>query len=62
MKIWRTDDEQLLPGCVQQMNTGSGGKVGTWGEISDQGTTMARIFDDSVNGILYCDVLQTEFK
>ena len=62
MKIWRTDDEQLLPECVQQMNTGDGGKAGIWGGISDQGTTMARIFDDSMNGILYCDVLQTEFK
>ena len=28
VKIWRTDDEQVLPECVQQMNTGDGGKVG----------------------------------
>ncbi|CAF2994013.1 unnamed protein product, partial [Rotaria sp. Silwood2] len=62
VKIWRSDDERLLPECVQQMNTGNGGKIGIWGGISGQGTTMARIFDDSMNGILYCDVLQNELK
>jgi len=62
VKIWRTDDERLLPECVQQMNTGNGGKVGIWGGISGEGTTMARIFEDSMNGILYCDVLQNELK
>jgi transposase len=62
VKVWRTDDERLLPECVQQMNTGNGGKLGIWGGISGEGTTMARIFDDSMNGILYCDVLQNELK
>jgi hypothetical protein len=43
-------------------STGNGGKVGIWGGISGQGTTIARIFDDTMNGILYCDVLQNELK
>ena len=56
MKIWRTDDERLLPTCIQQVNTGDGGKVG----ISGAGTTTARIFEETMNGMLYCDVLQQE--
>ncbi|CAF4073853.1 unnamed protein product [Rotaria sp. Silwood2] len=33
VKIWRSDDERLLPECVQQMNTGNGGKIGIWGGL-----------------------------
>ena len=54
MKIWRTDDERLLPDCIQQMNTGDGGKAG----ISADETTAATIFHGTMNGTLYCDVLQ----
>ena len=56
MKIWRTADERLLPDCIQQMNTGDGGKAG----ISADETTAARIFQGTMNGTLYCDVLQQE--
>ena len=56
MKIWRTDDERLLPDCVQQMNTGDGGKAG----ISADGTTAARIFEGTMNRTLYCEVVQQE--
>ena len=56
MKIWRTDDEPLLPDCIQQMNTGDVGKAG----ISADGTTAARIFEETMNGTLYCYVLQQE--
>ena len=38
------------------MNTGDGGKAG----ISADGTTAARIFEGTMNGTLYCDVLQQE--
>lgn len=62
VKIWRTDDERLIPECVQHMNTGNGGKVGIWGGIMREGTTMARIFNDSMNGKRYCDVLGSELK
>ena len=41
MKIWRTDDERLLPGCIQQMNTGDGGKAG----IAADGTTAVSKWD-----------------
>ena len=41
VKIWRIDNELLLPDCIQQMNTGDGGKVG----ISGSGPTTARIFE-----------------
>ncbi|CAF1611181.1 unnamed protein product [Rotaria magnacalcarata] len=44
------------------MNTGDGGKVGIWGGISGAGTTMARIFEETMNGTVYCDVLQQELK
>ena len=30
-KIWRFEKEKLLPECLQQTNTGGGGKVGIWG-------------------------------
>ena len=56
MKIWRTDDERLLPDCIQQMNTRDGGKAG----ISGDGTTASRIFNRTMNGTLYGDVLQQE--
>ena len=56
MKIWRTDDERLLPDCIQQMNIGDGNKGGILGT----GTTAARIFQGIMNGTLYCDVLQQE--
>ena len=56
MKIWRTDDERLLPDCIQQMNTGDGGKAG----ISGDGTTAATIFQETMNGTFYCDFLQQE--
>ena len=56
VKIWRIDDERLLPDCIQQMNTGDDGKAG----ISADGTTAARIFEETMNGTLYCDVLQQE--
>ena len=38
------------------MNTGNGGKAG----ISADGTTAAMIFQGTINGTLYCDVLQQE--
>ena len=52
----RIDDERLLPDCIQQMNTEDGGKTG----ISADGTTAATIFEGTMNGTLYCDVLQQE--
>ena len=65
VKIWRTDDERLVPECVQHMNTGNGGKVGIcmgWDYENKEGTTMARIFNNSMDGTLYCSVLETELK
>ena len=56
MKISGADDERLLPDCIQQMNTGDGGKAG----ISADGTTAATIFEVTMNGTLYCDVLQQQ--
>ena len=55
-KIWRTDEERLHPDCIQQMNTGDGGKLG----ISGYGTTLSRIFDENMNGMTYCEVLRHE--
>ena len=60
VKIWRTDDKRLLPDCIRQMNTGHGGKAGIWSGISGDGTIAARIFEGTMNGTLYCDVLQQE--
>ena len=56
-KIWRMDKEKLLPECVEQSNTGDGGKLGIWGGISGFGTTRAKIYADHMKGKLYCDVL-----
>jgi hypothetical protein len=52
-KIWRMEKEKLLPECLQQMNTGDGGKVGIWGGISGFGTTNAKIYIENMNGQLY---------
>ena len=56
MKIWRTDDERLLPDGIQQMNIGDGDKA----DISADETTAATIFEETMNGTLYSDVLQQE--
>ena len=39
------------------MTTGDGGKAG----ISGDETATARIFEGTMNGTLYCDVLQQQF-
>ena len=56
VEIWRRDDERLLPDYIQQMNTGDGSKV----RISGGGTTTASIFEETMSGTLYSDVLQQE--
>ena len=61
-KIWRLEKKTLLPECLQQTNTGDGGKVGIWSGISSFGTTAAKIYKDNMNGQLYCDILQMELK
>lgn len=61
-KIWRLEKEKLLPECLEQTNTGDGGKIGIWGGISGFGTTAAKIYTENMNGHLYCDVLQHELK
>ncbi|CAF2016844.1 unnamed protein product [Rotaria magnacalcarata] len=61
-KIWRLEKEKLLPECIQQTNTGDGGKVGIWGGISGFGATAARIYMENMDGKLYCDVLQHQLK
>lgn len=61
-KIWRLEKEKLLPECLELTNTGDGGKTGIWGGISGFDTTPVRIYDENMNGNLYCDVLQHELK
>ena len=61
-KIWGLEKEKLLPECLEQTNTGDGGKIGIWGGISGFGTTAAKIYMENMNGHLYCDVLQHELK
>ena len=34
VKIWRANDERLLPDYTQQMNTENGGGIGIWSSIS----------------------------
>ena len=57
-KIWRLEKEKLLPECLEQANTGDGGKVGIWGGISGLGMTTVKIYTENMNGNLYCDVLE----
>ncbi|CAF1477350.1 unnamed protein product [Adineta ricciae] len=45
-----------------QSNTGDGGKIGIWGGISGHGITLLKIFNENMNGTLYCDVLKHELK
>ena len=42
------------------MNTGDGGKADIWGGITGDGTTAATLFEGTMNGTLYCDILQQE--
>lgn len=59
-KVWRTDEERLHPHCIQEMNTGDGGKLAISGAISAHGTILSRIVDENMNGATYCDVLKHE--
>ena len=36
--------------------------VGIWAEISDFGTTTAKVYVENINGQLSWDVLETELK
>ena len=62
MKIWRTDEELLHQGCIQQVSIDKGRKLGIWGGISGQVPTEARIFDENLDGQTYCGVLNHELK
>ena len=62
VKIWRTDEERLHQDCIQQVSTGKEGKLGIWGDISGQGSTETRIFDENMDGQTYCDVVHHELK
>ena len=61
-EIWRLEKEELLPECLQQTNTGDGGKVGIWRGISGFGTTNAKTDTENMNGELYCYVLRNKVK
>ena len=61
-KIWGLEKEKLLSECIQQTNTGDGGKVDIWGGISGFGATAARIDMENMDGKLHCDVLQHQLK
>ena len=61
-KIWRLEQEKLLPECIQQTNTDDDGKVGIWGGISGFGAAAAKIYMENMDGKLYCDVLQHQLK
>jgi hypothetical protein len=61
-KIWRLEKEKLLPECLQQVNTGDGGKISIWGGISGFGITAAKNYTENMKSNLYCDVLQHELK
>ncbi|CAF1495238.1 unnamed protein product [Adineta ricciae] len=58
--VWRTDAEKLNYDCIQQMNTGNGGKVGIWGGICGYGTTTALFYSDNMNSTKYCEVLKNQ--
>ena len=62
VKIWRLEKEKLLPGCLEQANTGDGGKFGIGGAISAWGTVPARIYSINMNSDMYIDVLQNELN
>ena len=62
VKIWRTNDELLLPECVEQANTGDGGKITIWGGISGYATTLSRTFQENMNSQLYADILEKELQ
>ena len=61
-KIWRLEKEKLLPECIQQTNTGNGGKVDIWGGISGFGATADRIYMENMDRKLHCDILQHQLK
>ena len=61
-KRWCLEKEKLLSECIQQSNTGDGGKVGIWKRTSEFGTTATKIYTETMDGKFYCDVLQHQLK
>ena len=61
-KIRRLKKEKLISECLQQSNTGDGGKVRILDGISGFGTMTVKVYTKNINGQLYCDVLETELK
>ena len=62
VEIWRTDEERLYLDCLQQVNTGRGEKLGIWEGISAQESTETRIFDENVDGHMYCNIFNGEYQ
>ena len=56
------EKEKLLSECLQQTNTGDGGKVAIWGGISRFRTTTDNVYTENMNGQLHCHVLEAELK
>ena len=60
--MWGADEERFHPDCTQQVNTDREEKLGIWESISAQGPTEARIYDENMDGQMYCDILSGKLK
>jgi len=56
-KIWRTKNERWKEGCMQVAAAGGGGRVNFYGTITSEGTGCFRIYNESTNSDVYCDIL-----
>ena len=62
VKIWRTHEERLHQDCIQQVNTGNGGKVGIW-EVFRVKEQQERRYSTKIwTDRLYCNILSGELK
>ncbi len=56
-KIWRTKNERCKEGCMKVAATGGGGRVNFYGTITSEGTGCFRIYNESTDSDVYCDIL-----
>ena len=52
----------VISDYIEQVNTGRGGKLSIWGGISIHRSTEVRIFDENMDGQMYCDIFSDQLK
>lgn len=62
LMVWRKRGQRFNPRFISERVAAGGGSVHVWGAIWHGGKSPLRILRNTVNGLRYCDTLQTIFE